>query len=51
MKNMNENTNVTTKGTPSLNMITPITPSIPSTTSTAQTINPFQLFNNPEFGD
>lgn len=51
MKNMNENTNVTTKGTPSLNMITPITTSIPSTTSTAQTINPFQLFNNPEFGD
>lgn len=48
---MNENTNVTTKGTPSLNMITPITTSIPSTTSTAQTINPFQLFNNPEFGD
>ena len=51
MKNMNENTNVTTKGTPSLDMITPITTSIPSTTSTAQTINPFQLFNNPEFGD
>lgn len=51
MKNINENTNVTTKGTPSLNMITPITTSIPSTTSTAQTINPFHLFNNPEFGD
>lgn len=51
MKNMNENTNVTTKETPSLNLITPITTSIPSTTSTAQTINPFQLFNNPEFGD
>lgn len=48
MKNINENTNVTTKGTPSLNMITPITT---STASTAQTINPFQLFNNPEFGD
>ena len=48
MKNMNESTNVTTKGTPSLNMITPITT---STASTAQTINPFQLFNNPEFGD
>lgn len=47
MKNMNENTNVTTKGTPSLNLITPI----PSTTSTAQTINPFQLFNHPEFGN
>ena len=29
-------------------MITPITT---STASTAQTINPFQLFNNPEFGD
>lgn len=52
MKNMNENTNVTTKGTPSLNMITPITTSSsPSDISTAQTINPFQLFNNPEFGD
>lgn len=48
MKNINENTNVTTKGTPSLNMITPITT---STDPTAQTINPFQLFNNPEFGD
>lgn len=48
MKNINENTNVTTKGTPSLNMITPITT---STTSATQTINPFQLFNNPEFGD
>lgn len=47
-----KNTNVTTKGTPSLNMITPITPSSsPSDISTAQTINPFQLFNNPEFGD
>lgn len=33
-------------------MITPITPSSsPSDISTAQTINPFQLFNNPEFGD
>lgn len=52
MKNINEGTNVTTKGTPSLNMITPITPSSsPSDISTAQTINPFQLFNNPEFGD
>lgn len=29
-------------------MITPITT---STASTAQTINPFQLFNNPEFGN
>lgn len=48
MKNINENTNVTTKGTPSLNMIAPITT---STTSATQTINPFQLFNNPEFGD
>lgn len=47
-----KNTNVTTKGTPSLNMITPITPSSsPSDISTAQTINLFQLFNNPEFGD
>ena len=45
---MNENTNVTTKRAPSLNLITPITT---STASTAQTINPFQLFNNPEFGD
>lgn len=48
MKNINENTNVTTKGTPSLNMIAPITT---STTSATQIINPFQLFNNPEFGD
>lgn len=43
MKNINENTNVTTKGTPSLNMITPITPS--SSASQCET------FNNPEFGD
>lgn len=42
MKNMNEGTNVTTKGTPSLNMITPITPS-----STSQC----EIFNHPEFGD
>ena len=42
MKNMNENTNVTTKGTPSLNMITPITPS-----STSQC----EIFNHPEFGN
>lgn len=40
---MNDNTNVTTKGTPSLNMITPSTPS--SSTSKCK------LFNNPEFGD
>ena len=39
---MNENTNVTTKGTPSLNMITPITPS-----STSQC----EIFNHPEFGN
>lgn len=42
MKNMNENTNVTTKGTPSLNMITPIT-----TSSTSQC----EIFNHPEFGN
>lgn len=42
MKNMNENTNVTTKGTPSLNLITPITPS-----STSQC----EIFNHPEFGN
>lgn len=42
MKNMNENTNVTTKGTPSLNMIAPITPS-----STSQC----EIFNHPEFGN
>lgn len=42
MKNINENTNVTTKGTPSLNMITPITPS-----STSQC----EIFNHPEFGN
>lgn len=43
MKNMNENTNVTTKGTPSLNMITPSTPS----SSTSQC----EIFNHPEFGN
>jgi len=43
MKNMNENTNVTTKGTPSLNMITPITPS----SSASQC----EIFNHPEFGN
>lgn len=43
MKNINENTNVTTKGTPSLNMITPITPS----SSTSQC----EIFNHPEFGN
>lgn len=42
MKNMNENTNVTTKGTPPLNMITPIT------TSTASQC---EIFNHPEFGN
>lgn len=39
---MNDNTNVTTKGTPSLNMITPIT-----TSSTSQC----EIFNHPEFGN
>lgn len=43
MKNINENTNVTTKGTPSLNMITPITTS----SSTSQC----EIFNHPEFGN
>ena len=43
MKNMNENTNVTTKGTPSLNMITPSTPS----SSASQC----EIFNHPEFGN
>lgn len=43
MKNMNENTNVTTKGTPSLNMITSSTPS----SSTSQC----EIFNHPEFGN
>ena len=43
MKNINENTNVTTKGTPSLNMITPIT----SSSSTSQC----EIFNHPEFGN
>lgn len=42
MKNMNENTNVTTKEAPSLNMITPITPS-----SASQC----EIFNHPEFGN
>ena len=35
----------------SLRYTSPITTSTPSTTSATQTINPFQLFNNPEFGD
>lgn len=43
MKNINENTNVTIKGTPSLNMITPITTS----SSTSQC----EIFNHPEFGN
>lgn len=43
MKNINENTNVTTKGTPSLNMITPITPS--------SSISQCETFNHPEFGN
>lgn len=43
MKNMNDNTNVTTKGTLSLNMITPSTPS--SSASQCET------FNHPEFGN
>ena len=38
-----KNTNVTTKGTPSLNMITPSTPS----SSTSQC----EIFNHPEFGN
>lgn len=42
MKNMNENTNVTTKEAPSLNMITPITPS-----SASQC----EIFDHPEFGN
>lgn len=40
---MNDNTNVTTKGTPSLNMITPITS--PSSASQCE------IFNHPEFGN
>lgn len=43
MKNMNENTNVTTKGTPSLNMITPIT--------TSSSASQCEIFNHPEFGN
>lgn len=42
MKNMNENTNVTTKEAPSLNMITSITPS-----SASQC----EIFDHPEFGN
>ena len=44
MKNINENTNVTTKGTPSLNMITSSTPSSASTSQC-------EIFNHPEFGN
>lgn len=43
MKNMNENTNVTTKEAPLLNMITPSTPS----SSASQC----EIFNHPEFGN
>ena len=43
MKNINENTNVTTKGTPSLNMITPIT--------TSSSASQCEIFNHPEFGN
>ena len=43
MKNMNENTNITTKGTPSLNMITPIT--------TSSSASQCEIFNHPEFGN
>lgn len=42
MKNINENTNVTTKGTPSLNMITP---------STSASTSQCEIFNHPEFGN
>ena len=48
MKNMNENTNVTTKRAPSLNLITPVNNSTsPSTTTTSQC----EIFNHPEFGN
>ena len=47
MKNMNENTNVTTKGTPSLNMITPTTTTASPSSSTSQC----EIFNHPEFGN
>lgn len=50
MKNMNENTNVTTKGTPSLNMITPITP-VNNSTSPSSSASQCEIFNHPEFGN
>lgn len=50
MKNMNENTNVTTKGTPSLNMITPITP-VNNSTSPSSSTSQCEIFNHPEFGN
>ena len=51
MKNMNENTNVTTKGTgtSSLNLVTPITPT--TTSSSTSSASQCEIFNHPEFGN
>ncbi len=49
MKNMNENTNVATKGTPSLELVTPIT-SINNSTSPSSP-SQCEIFNHPEFGN
>lgn len=51
MKNMNENTNVTTKRAPSLNLITPITPVNNSTSPSTTTTSQCEIFNHPEFGN
>lgn len=50
MKNMNENTNVTTKRAPSLNLITPITP-VNNSTSPSSSASQCEIFNHPEFGN
>lgn len=48
---MNENTNVTTKRAPSLNLITPITPVNNSTSPSTTTTSQCEIFNHPEFGN
>lgn len=50
MKNMNENTNATTKRAPSLNLITPITP-VNNSTSPSSSASQCEIFNHPEFGN
>lgn len=47
---MNENTNVTTKRAPSLNLITPITP-VNNSTFPSSSTSQCEIFNHPEFGN